>query len=173
MVSATLGGVGLRAVTWWTKPEIPSTTSASTISCWDPSLGIAGAVEIATEGSWEGQLFDLKGGLGADRNHAKIAVSTTDTRRLADVRRSESARSAFRQLRQQPERSRWTFLCCRECNPRRQRKRPHYEQHSPGERNSAASLGTGRVAFYFGSSTFNTELTFYPGLFTFDEVTTN
>ncbi|SEB37548.1 Deoxyribonuclease II [Terriglobus roseus] len=79
MVSATLGGIGLRAATWWANPEIPSTTTDSTITCWDESLGTPGPVEIATAGTWEGRVFSLAGGLGANFNHAKIGVSTTRT----------------------------------------------------------------------------------------------
>ncbi len=77
MVSALLGGVGLRAATWWTNPEIPPTTAASSIECWDPSLGSPGPVAIATSGQWDGKEFGLKGGLGPDFNHAKIGVATS------------------------------------------------------------------------------------------------
>jgi hypothetical protein len=77
MVSATLGGVALRAATWWANPAIPSTTATSTITCWDESLGTPGPVEIATSGTWEGKEFSLEGGLGANFNHAKLGVSTT------------------------------------------------------------------------------------------------
>src|SRR5215471_14574306 len=42
------------------------------------SLGTPRAVEIATSGQWEGQRFGLTGGLGPDRNHAKIGVSTRE-----------------------------------------------------------------------------------------------
>jgi hypothetical protein len=77
MVSATLGGVALRAATWWADPAIPSTTADSTITCWDESLGTPGPVEIATSGTWEGKTFSLEGGLGTDFNHAKFGVSTT------------------------------------------------------------------------------------------------
>jgi hypothetical protein len=79
MVSATLGGVGLRTATWWASPEIPSTTNTSTITCWDESLGTPGPVEIATTGTWDGTVFGLQGGLGTNFNHAKIGVSTTGT----------------------------------------------------------------------------------------------
>lgn len=37
LVSSVLGSVPLRTATWWTVPEIPTTTSASTIDCWDYS----------------------------------------------------------------------------------------------------------------------------------------
>lgn len=77
MVSAVLGGVSLKAATWWTTPKIDSTTSSTGIECWDDSLGKPGAVEIATSGHWEGQQFGLTGGLGTNFNHAKIGVSTS------------------------------------------------------------------------------------------------
>jgi len=77
MVSAQLGGVGLRTATWWASPEMPSTTGNSTVSCWDQSLGMPGPVEIATTGTWNNVPFSLAGGLGTNFNHAKIAVSTT------------------------------------------------------------------------------------------------
>jgi hypothetical protein len=79
MVSAILGGPSLRAATWWTTPEIYSTTPATAVSCWDPSLGKPGAVEIATTGQWESKTLGLTGGLGSDFNHAKIGVSTSGT----------------------------------------------------------------------------------------------
>jgi hypothetical protein len=79
MVSAILGGTPLRAATWWETPEIPSTTDTTEISCWDKSLGKPGAVEIATSGVWDDKKFGLTGGLGADFNHAKIGVSTSDS----------------------------------------------------------------------------------------------
>jgi hypothetical protein len=77
MVSAELGGVSLRAATWWAKPFIFTTTPSTEISCWDNGLGKPGPVEIATTGQWEGKTFSLKGGLGANHNHAKIGVSTS------------------------------------------------------------------------------------------------
>jgi hypothetical protein len=72
-----LGGVPLRAATWWAKPQIPSTTALTEIPCWDNSLGKTGPVEIATTGQWDGKVFGLKGGPGPDFNHAKIGVSTS------------------------------------------------------------------------------------------------
>ena len=42
MVSAKLDGEPLRAATWWTKPEIPTTTVATPVGCWDPSLTTTG-----------------------------------------------------------------------------------------------------------------------------------
>jgi hypothetical protein len=77
MVSAELGGVPLRAATWWAKPQIPSTTASTKVPCWDNSLGKTGPVEIATTGQWSGKVFGLKGGPGPDFNHAKIGVSTS------------------------------------------------------------------------------------------------
>jgi hypothetical protein len=81
MVSAILGGVPLRAATWWASPQIPTTTDSTKIACWDDSLdslGKPGAVEIATTGVWAGKEIGLTGGLGSNFNHAKIGVSTSD-----------------------------------------------------------------------------------------------
>ncbi len=77
MVSAVLGGVSLRTATWWANPTIPPTTSSTPIACWDPSLGHAGPVDIATTGTWNGVSIGLKGGPGPDFNHAKLGVSTS------------------------------------------------------------------------------------------------
>jgi hypothetical protein len=75
-----LGGVPLRAATWWTAPAIPSTTAQTPVSCWDPSLRTpSGPVEIATTGHWDGQEIGLKGGPAPNGNHAKIGVSTAGT----------------------------------------------------------------------------------------------
>jgi len=79
MVSSVLGGVSLRAATWWASPQIPSTTSSTTIDCWDSSLSTPGAVEIATSGHFAGKTFGLKGIAAPDGNHAKIGVSTSGT----------------------------------------------------------------------------------------------
>jgi Deoxyribonuclease II len=76
MVSAMLGGEPLRAATWWTKPEIPTTSSTTAVGCWDESLGKPGAVEIATTGTWEGKTIGLEGMAEPEGNHAKIGVST-------------------------------------------------------------------------------------------------
>jgi len=76
MVSAMLGGEPLRAATWWTKPEIPTTTASTAMECWDPTLGKPGAVEIATSGTWKGKSIGLEGMAEPDGNHAKIGVST-------------------------------------------------------------------------------------------------
>lgn len=83
MVSAVLGGIPLRTATWWANPKIYSTTSSTTIDCWDDSLGSPGAVEIATTGQWSGKEIGLKGGPGTNFNHAKIAVSSTTQAHLA------------------------------------------------------------------------------------------
>jgi len=76
MVSALLGGEPLRAATWWTNPQIPTTTEETSIGCWDASLGKPGAVEIATSGTWDGKTIGLKGGVNPKGNHAKVGVST-------------------------------------------------------------------------------------------------
>jgi len=77
MVSAILGGVSLRAATWWANPRIYTTTSSTQIACWDDSLDKPGGVEIATSGHWNGKEFGLAGGLGTNFNHAKFGVSTS------------------------------------------------------------------------------------------------
>jgi hypothetical protein len=77
LVSASLGGVALRAATWWGTPKIYTTTSDSRIGCWDDALGPPGPVEIATTGQWQGKEFGLTGGGGKNFNHAKIGVSTS------------------------------------------------------------------------------------------------
>lgn len=76
MVSAMLGGEPLRAATWWTRPEIPTTTATTIVGCWDLSLGKAGPVEIATSGTWNGKTIGLEGLAEPEGNHAKIGVST-------------------------------------------------------------------------------------------------
>ena len=75
MVSALLGGEPLRVASWYTRPEIPSTTAATAIGCWDSSLGKAGAVENATTGTWAGTTIGLQGMPEPDGNHAKVGVS--------------------------------------------------------------------------------------------------
>jgi hypothetical protein len=76
MVSALLGGEPLRVATWWADPEIPTTTSATPVGCWDQSLGKPGAVEIATTGTWQGKTLGFEGVAEPEGNHAKIGVST-------------------------------------------------------------------------------------------------
>lgn len=76
MVSALLAAEPLRAATWWTKPEIPTTTATTQIKCWVPSLGKTGPVEIATTGNWAGKTIGLEGQAIPEGNHAKIGVST-------------------------------------------------------------------------------------------------
>lgn len=76
MVSAMLGGEPLRAATWWASPEIPTTSSATPVKCWDRSLGVPGAVEIATTGTWQAKTLGFDGVGEPDGNHAKIGVST-------------------------------------------------------------------------------------------------
>ncbi|AOZ51096.1 deoxyribonuclease II family protein [Chromobacterium vaccinii] len=80
LVSAELGGIGLRAATWWESGKstaIPSTAKPGKPACWDSRLPTPGPVAIATSGSWQGQTFSLKGGPGKNYNHAKIGVSTS------------------------------------------------------------------------------------------------
>jgi len=75
MVSALLGGVPLRVASWWNASKIYTTTASARITCWAPSLGRPGRVEIATTGQWEGTEFGLTGGMKPDGNHAKVGVS--------------------------------------------------------------------------------------------------
>ena len=77
MVSSILGGVSLRAATWWANPKIYTTTTTTNITCWDSSLTTPGPVEVATTGHWSGQTFGLTGGPGPNFNHAKLGVSTS------------------------------------------------------------------------------------------------
>jgi hypothetical protein len=83
MVSARLGGVSLRAATWWASPRIPTTVAGQAIICWRSDLGAPGAVEIATTGLWAGKVIGLQGGPQPDSNHAKIGVSTDGTHHYA------------------------------------------------------------------------------------------
>ena len=82
LVSAQLDSVPLRVASWWAHPKIPSTTATTKIGCWQKDLGIPGAVEIATSGTWDETSFSLLGGTGLDRNHAKFGVSTDSSRPL-------------------------------------------------------------------------------------------
>jgi hypothetical protein len=83
LVSAELGGINLRAATWWATPYIPSTTASTPIGCWNPALGKPGAVDIATSGSWNHKTFSLKSSPSTDGNHAKIGVSTSGATQYA------------------------------------------------------------------------------------------
>jgi hypothetical protein len=78
MVSSLLDGPSLRAATWWSHPEIPSTTTSAFPTCWDPSLkNKPGPVDIATTGTWNGKPIGLEGVAKKDGNHAKIGVTTS------------------------------------------------------------------------------------------------
>lgn len=83
MVSAILGGVDLRAATWWANPFIPTTTASTKIKCWDQSLSKPGAVQIATTGNWNDQTIGLKGMASPDGNHAKVGVSLSGSKSYA------------------------------------------------------------------------------------------
>lgn len=83
LVSAELGGVDLRAATWWMAPAIYSTKASTRISCWRDTLDKPGAVAIATSGKWGTTVFGLQGGNAPDRNHAKIGVSTSGSAHYA------------------------------------------------------------------------------------------
>jgi hypothetical protein len=77
MLSSQLGGVGLRAATWWNNKKIYSTTPSSKITCWDNNLSDPGPVEIALSGQFGSTSFRLTGGGSFTGNHAKIGVSTS------------------------------------------------------------------------------------------------
>jgi hypothetical protein len=80
MLSSVLETVDLKAATWWSSPQIPTTNGTQPIGCWDDSLkNSAGAVEIAVTGQWEGNEIGLIGG----QNHAKIGVSTSGKQHLS------------------------------------------------------------------------------------------
>ncbi len=93
MVSALMGGEPLRVASWWAEPEIPTTSAATPVACWDPSLGKAGAVEIATAGTWQGKTLGFEGVAETYGNHAKIGVSDC---------MSPKARAGMRQLHARP-----------------------------------------------------------------------
>jgi len=76
MVSAILGGASLTVATWLTGANKIDDTKAGRPGCWDQTLGTPGAVTNADEGTWMTKVFGLTGGVSADRNHAKIGVST-------------------------------------------------------------------------------------------------
>jgi hypothetical protein len=75
LVSAAMNGLNIRVASWWAKPEIYSTSAEYEPGCWASELGKPGAVDIATSGSWNQVPFELIGGEGENRNHAKLAVS--------------------------------------------------------------------------------------------------
>lgn len=83
MVSSLLGGVPLRAATWWAHPKIDTTVQGTKVGCWDDSLASPGPVEIATTGHWNGSTFGLRGGPGPEFNHAKIGITTAGNARLS------------------------------------------------------------------------------------------
>jgi hypothetical protein len=78
IVTDMLGGVPLRTATFWNAPKIPTTTEASTVECWETSLGKPGPVEISFTGEWEGKTIELASG----GNHAKLGVSLDGERPL-------------------------------------------------------------------------------------------
>ncbi|HUC84593.1 MAG TPA: deoxyribonuclease II family protein [Candidatus Acidoferrales bacterium] len=75
LVSAQLGGLPIRAATWWADPTIPSTSATTPVTCWEPGLGQPGAVQIAISGRWQNKTIGLTGGEANSFNHAKIGVS--------------------------------------------------------------------------------------------------
>ena len=84
LVSSVLGGISLRTANWWVlKDAIYSTTASTKMGCWDTSLDLPGAVEIAASGVWNGTKFGLKGGDNPQGNHAKIGVSTSGNNSFA------------------------------------------------------------------------------------------
>lgn len=80
MVSSLLESEGERTATWWSSPQIYSTTKTTKIRCWDDDeLDRPGPVAIATSGQWDGEELGLKGG----QNHAKIGVTTSGNKHYA------------------------------------------------------------------------------------------
>ncbi len=78
VVSASLGGIDLRVVSWWKYPAIFSTKRGENIPCWDKDLPKKiGAVEIARSGKWKDETLGFDGGSGDRFNHAKFGVSTS------------------------------------------------------------------------------------------------
>jgi hypothetical protein len=75
LVSAQLGGLPIRAATWWADPTIPSTSATSPVTCWQATLGKPGPVQVAISGKWQNETLGLTGGEGKAFNHAKVGVS--------------------------------------------------------------------------------------------------
>lgn len=70
-LSSMLGGVPLRAATWWMSPAIPTTTTGQVIPCWPASLKTPpGGVAIATTGHHGAEIR-----LTGPPSHAKMGVS--------------------------------------------------------------------------------------------------
>jgi hypothetical protein len=78
LVSAILGGVSLKAATWFAPPYMPETMAYTSINCWPRDLRGPGRVEAATTGHWGGKDFNLQGGSSSNSNNAKFAVSTAE-----------------------------------------------------------------------------------------------
>jgi Deoxyribonuclease II len=83
LVSSLLGGVPLKAATWWNSSDIPTTNAHTHMGCWDSGLAAPAAVEIATSGVWDSTPMKLTAGPSPDGNHAKIGVSTDSDTHLA------------------------------------------------------------------------------------------
>jgi hypothetical protein len=82
MVSALMSNAEERTATWWTKPWIPTTTSATSIRCWDEDqlkTKKPGPVAIAKTGSWDEQEINLT----APSNHAKIGTAISGGKHYA------------------------------------------------------------------------------------------
>jgi hypothetical protein len=80
MLSSVLVSVDLKAATWWSSPQIPTTNGTKKIGCWDETLkNEPGAVEIAVTGQWDGEEIGLIGG----QNHSKVGVSTSGKQHLS------------------------------------------------------------------------------------------
>src|ERR1041385_8131000 len=77
-----MGGLPIRAATWWASPPIPSTTEDTPIECWNASLGHPGGVQIATSGLWQGKKIGLRGTASPTGNHAKIGVSRDSAKKF-------------------------------------------------------------------------------------------
>ncbi len=82
LISAELGSISLRVASWWTDPKIYSTEPGVEIDGWPANFRGPGAVAIATDGNWAGTTIGLTGGMGTNYNHAKIGLSTDQTKPL-------------------------------------------------------------------------------------------
>jgi hypothetical protein len=83
LVSAALGGIPLRAATWWAHPQIPTTIATTSVTCSEDGLGNPGPVEIATSGEWQGTQLGLTGVPSPTGNHANLGVSLAGSNHFA------------------------------------------------------------------------------------------
>ena len=121
MVSAALGGVPLRAATWWALPYIPSTTAQTPVPCWDTALagglvrGKTGSGRHCRYGNLGWSCKDLQ--LEEQPRHGRqscegrsVHDSYRSLRHLRGRKPTGNPRRTGRRLRQQSEWSRWHVL---------------------------------------------------------------